>query len=115
VQTEIPDDVTRFISRHIQALDDLDALLLLRRTGIALTAEQVAAELRTSLGSAESALGALARDGIAREEKGGFRYAPAREVAAVVDGLFEAYVERPTRVIALIFSPPGAAGRQNRE
>jgi hypothetical protein len=100
----LPEEVVALIDDCIEGLDDLEALLLLRRTGIGWTSEAVSRELATAQGTVERALGRLRDRGILVETAGRFSFAPAESKRAAIDLLALAYTERPVRVISSIFS-----------
>lgn len=109
--TGLSDRVTRFIGEHIDSVEQLEVLLLLRRAaGQEWTADDVARELRIAAASAGGRLEDLERRGIlARSDgkAGAFRYSPQKgEVDDSVGDLAAAYAERRVTVINLIFSRP---------
>lgn len=109
----IPDEVRAFIAEHIDSVEQVEVLLLLRRSGDReWTADAVSDELRTNPGSAAERLADLtARRLIApaggAPERPGYRYAPGTPALdQAVRGLDQAYAERRVSVINLIFSKP---------
>jgi hypothetical protein len=107
--TGLPEGVRRFITRHIDSVEQLETLLLLSRAPDAeWTAGAVAAALYTQPASAERRLASLHEHGlVARVAEARYRFAPAdpRSVADVED-LAAAYKERRVAVITLIASRP---------
>jgi hypothetical protein len=109
---DIPAHVERFINEHVDSVELVEALLLLRRdTAREWTAEQVSGQLYTSPASAANRLEALRRSGLAARTGDGsqatYRYAPAdgeRDRAAT--DLEQVYATRRTTVINMIFSKP---------
>lgn len=105
----IPDDVRAFVHAHIDSVEQLEVLLLLRRESTrAWTGDEVARELRTNPLSAGSRLVNLKDRNLMVEEDGGrFRYAPSNvDLERAVSGLARAYAEMRVSVIDLIFSKP---------
>lgn len=109
---EIPSYVAEFIGNHVDSVELIDVLLLLKRhRGQEWTAEEVSRRLHTSPQSAANRLQALRSSGIAAGEDGApgttYRYAPRDgTLERAVNGLEEAYGSRRTTVINLIFSKP---------
>ncbi len=109
---EIPDHVARFIQDHIDSVELIDVLLLLKGDGSAAwSAEEVSRRLYTSPASAANRLEALRASSIAaatdEPSRRTYRYQPASsELARAVDDLEREYGSRRTRVINLIFSKP---------
>lgn len=104
-------EVVALLSNHITSVEELEILLLLRRSADrAWDAAAVAEELRTSESSAAKRLGDLAMGGLIEEVGDGersFRYAPASPwKRRAVDRLAELYAEAPFRVIDMIFAKP---------
>jgi len=100
--------VRRFVAVHIHSAEQLEVLLLLRaRVDETWTAATVARELRIQPDSAANRLEDLhARDLLAREEGGTYRYAPQGGARAAVDELADCYSRRKVSVISLIYSKP---------
>ncbi|MCY1046454.1 hypothetical protein OV208_34435 [Corallococcus sp. bb12-1] len=103
--------VQRFLTAHIDSIEKLEVLLLLRaRTDRAWTAPAVALELRITEASAARRLaelksgGLLLEDGVSGEA---FRFSPSQsdDVKAAAE-LSTAYAARRVSVIAFIFSRP---------
>lgn len=104
-------EVVALLSNHITSVEELEILLLLRRSADrAWDAAAVAEDLRTSESSAAKRLGDLAMGGLIEEAGDGersFRYAPASPwKRGAVDRLAELYAEAPFRVIDMIFAKP---------
>jgi hypothetical protein len=105
----IPDDVAKFIAEHINSVELLEVLLLLRaRAPEAWTAEAVAAELRINPVSARVRLDALAsKRFVAPAALDAFHYATTNASAdALVRRLADSYARRRVSVIAAIFANP---------
>lgn len=103
--TDLPDAVVELIDRYVGGIDDLELLLLLRRTGSTWTSAEAGRALATSPAPLERTLQALVAAGLVVAEGSGYRYQPATEAAReAADGLAHAYAERPVRVIGRIFS-----------
>jgi len=113
--SELPDDVGRFIADHVDNLEQLEILLLLRaQRSRELDASQVTAELRLGPSSAAERLADMAARGFlsAQGDPPRYRYAPdAAETERVIDALARCYAERRVSVITRIFSPRSDAVR----
>jgi hypothetical protein len=107
----LPDDVARFLSQHIDSVEQLEVLLLLHRAGdSAWTAEMVAAALYTQPTSAAHRLGALCDHGLL-EQVG--RHPPVYRFAAetldrgeLIATLADTYRERRVAVVTAIATNP---------
>lgn len=107
----LPNIVREFIIEHIDSVEQVEILLLLRqKTGRTWTAEAMARELRIAVSSAATRLADLKKLGFVVPVDGApgeYRYAPRTpELDETVRGLSEAYSERRVTVINLIFSKP---------
>ncbi len=107
----LPPRVQRFITAHIDSIEKLEVLLLLRtRPEPSWSAEAVSRELRISEASATRRLADLTARGLLVAEgatPSRYRYGPARsEDDADVAELAQAYAERRVSVISFIFSRP---------
>lgn len=100
----IPSDARTFIERHISSVEQLELLLLLRRTARAWTPGAASRELRTAVQSAAGRLGDLERHGLVERVDGGFRYQAAPTVDSVVGDVERVYGSHRARVISLIFA-----------
>lgn len=99
------------VARYITSVEQLEILLLLRRTcDRTWTAAAVAEELRTSEASAKNRLADLVAAGlveVSTQSVAALRYAPsAAWKRAAVDELAALYAERPYYVIDMIFAKP---------
>jgi predicted ArsR family transcriptional regulator len=109
---DLPEPVVRLIADHIDSVELIDVLLLLKRSpDRAWNAEEISQRLYTSPSSAANRLEALHASGLASvQETDGpplYRYAPSGpDLGLAVEGLEEAYGKLRTRVINLIFSKP---------
>jgi hypothetical protein len=104
-EADLPDAVVELIDRYVGGIDDLELLLLLRRTGSAWTSDDAGRALATSPGPLQRTLLELAAAGLVVAAGEGFRYEPASAADRdAVDELARAYTERPVRVIGRIFS-----------
>jgi hypothetical protein len=113
----ISDHVRRIIAEHFDSIEKLEVLLLLRRTPDKWwNADEVAAELRTSMPSVAERLETLRASRFLEEDDSSarmYRYGPDREeLDASVGALEEAYRERRVMVIGLVFSDRTAPVRQ---
>ena len=101
------DEVTQYVLEQVHAVDErevhaLPAEHLLQRV----LREEVVTELRASTPLVAANLERLQRSGLAVEEDGRFRFAPAGEaMKRLCDDVAEAYRERPVAVINLIAAP----------
>jgi hypothetical protein len=96
---DLPDDVERFIAEHVDNLEQLEILLLLR---------EVTSELRLGPDSAPARLADMAARGFlaARGDPPRYRYQPdTPEKERVINQLARCYAERRVTVITRIFSP----------
>jgi hypothetical protein len=107
-ETGVPVPVRRFIASHIVSVAQLEVLLLLRAAADKeWTAGEVARALVTQPEAAAGWLDDLLGRGLATENGGRFRYAPAgAEVERTVDALAESYANYRVAVIGLIFAGP---------
>lgn len=103
----IPPRVKRFIDAGITSVEQLELLLLLRRTRTrAWTTESASLELRTSPHSIGTRLAELAAQGLIRIDGAEFAYAASPEVDETVGELERVYATYRTRIITLIFDKP---------
>jgi hypothetical protein len=107
----LPDDVIRFLNRHIDSVEQLEVLLLLHRSVESdWTAEMVAAALYTHPASAGRRLAALCDDGLivlSPSHPGAFRYLPDRSgTGEMIATLADTYRERRVAVVTAIASKP---------
>ncbi|CAM3632134.1 hypothetical protein G4177_02355 [Corallococcus sp. ZKHCc1 1396] len=107
----LPPRVQRFLTTHIDSIEKLEVLLLLRaRTDRVWTAPAVALELRITEASAARRLaelktgGLLLQDGVSGEA---YRFSPLQpDEAQSASELAAAYAARRVSVISFIFSRP---------
>lgn len=101
--------VQRFLTTHLDSIEKLEVLLLLRaRTDRAWTASAVALELRITEASAARRLAELKTGGLLLQDgEASFRFSPGRsdDVQATAE-LATAYAARRVSVISFIFSRP---------
>ena len=107
----IPPRVQRFIATHIDSIEKLEVLLLLRtQAGREWTARDVSQELRIAETSAAARLADLAARRLVMERGGNpasYRYGPASpDDAQDVADLQDTYATRRVSVISFIFSKP---------
>ncbi len=107
-RTGLPDVVARFIADHIDSVEQMEVLLLLRREPHRRwDADAVGRELRIAAASAGDRLRDLAGRGLLEGAQDGYRYAPeSPSLGDAVDQLDAAYGERRVSVINHIFSRP---------
>ncbi|MBN8229592.1 hypothetical protein JYK02_18950 [Corallococcus macrosporus] len=102
--------VQRFITTHIDSIEKLEVLLLLRaRTDRAWSASAVALELRITEASAARRMAELRTGGLLLEDGAAdaYRFSPSRsdDVQSTAE-LASAYAARRVSVISFIFSRP---------
>ena len=112
----LPDDVCRFIKRHIHTLEQLEILLLLFRDPTrSWSAAALAAELRTNPESVRTRLGPMLTDGVAitiAATPPTYRFASqSPQLREQVRRVSQYYRERRVAVITQIFAPSSGAGR----
>jgi hypothetical protein len=104
-----PPRVQRFLQTHIDSVEKLEVLLLLRaQSSRTWTGSEVALQLRIAELSAQGRLEDLCERGLlACEVKNHFRYSPvSSNDALAVDELAVTYAQRRVSVITFIFSQP---------
>lgn len=105
----LPDDVHRFLYQHITSVEQLEVLLLARRSpGRSWSAQDMARELYSHHSSIAQRFRSLLGAGLMRESAPEhFQYAPrSRELDTTVARVDEMYRERRVAVISLIASKP---------
>jgi hypothetical protein len=107
----LPDDVSRFLSQHIDSVEQLEVLLLLHRAAeSAWTPDMVAAALYTQPASAARRLSALCDHGLLEqvgENPPAYRYiAESREQGELISTLADTYRERRVAVVTAIATNP---------
>jgi hypothetical protein len=109
---DIPDHVKAFIADHIDSVEQIDVLFILRRNPEReWTAEDVSRQLYTTPRSAANRLEALRSSEVAMATDGteqtSYRYAPrTADLRRTIDDLEEAYRSHRSTVTRLIFSKP---------
>jgi predicted transcriptional regulator len=109
--SELPKNVRRFIADHVNSVEQLEVLLLLRSDPERpWAANEVSRELATSPDAAALRLADLEEHGLISSEPGPvgrYRYGtPSRKTDADVSAVAEAYAKRRVKVISEIFSEP---------
>lgn len=100
-------DVRRFVDRHINSVEQLELLLLLRRrAGQTFTPDAASRELRTAPASAAARLDELARAKLLRRDGDAYVYAQSNELDRVLQAVESAYGSYRTRFISMIFEKP---------
>ena len=104
----IPDDVRRFVATHINSVEQLEVLLLLRAApDKQWTAREVARALVSQVGSAADWLARMTARDLLTQVDNGYRYSPpTRDVARTIDALAESFAKYRVTVVGLIFSKP---------
>ena len=95
------------VRQHIRSVWSLELLLLMRsRPGEAWRPEALVRELRASPALIATCLAKLQESGLASNEDGAWRYAPASpELQLFCDQLAVAYQTRPVALISMISAP----------
>ncbi|HMN68196.1 MAG TPA: hypothetical protein PKC28_06620 [Bdellovibrionales bacterium] len=103
----IPEDIKQFIFAHIDSVEQLEVLMLLRQDLTkSYTPTEVANEMRTSPASATLRLNTLTNQGFVEMNDGSYRFAAgATGSGELLDRLTEIYRVRRHKVLELIFSP----------
>jgi DNA-binding IclR family transcriptional regulator len=107
--SSLPHDVHQFLYQHIESVEQLEVLVLLRmRPERGWSPEEVARELYSHPASIARRLAMLLGQGLLREiEPGCYQYAPRTgELHATVLRVAEMYRERRVAVVTLIASKP---------
>jgi hypothetical protein len=112
----LPDDLCRFIERHVHTLEQLEILLLLfEDPARSWSASELARELRTNVESVCIRLAPMVTDGLTAMTSPSsptYCYRPASErLDEQVGALIRFYRERRVAVITQIFAPPTGAAR----
>jgi hypothetical protein len=105
--TGLPDDVHRFVYQHVASVEQLEVLLLARRSsGRSWSAQDMARELHSHPFSVAHRFETLLAAGLMHETAPGyFQYAPrSAELEATVARVEDMYRERRVAVISLIAS-----------
>jgi DNA-binding transcriptional MocR family regulator len=105
----VPEDVAELIESHIDSVEKLEILLLLRgERDREWTSDQVSRELRRNPSTVSRALGQLAERGLlGGSTAAGFRFAPTDgPMEQQVTRLAETYATRRVSVIQLIVANP---------
>jgi hypothetical protein len=106
---QLPEEVNRFIVDHINSVEQLETLLLLRSDPQkAWSADEVAHSLYTQPAAARMRLEDLQARGILRKSEGDrWQYSPANaETDQLIAALADLYRDRRVTVIGLIYSRP---------
>lgn len=103
--TGLPDDVRRFLAHSVDSVDQLEVLLLARRTpGRTWSAEDMARELYREPGAVTPCFESLLGRGLLRESPAGFfQYAPrSARLDLVVGRVAELYREHRATVLSAL-------------
>jgi predicted transcriptional regulator len=107
VNDPIAPKVKRFIDANISSVEQLELLLLLRRTKPRTwTAQSASLELRTSPQSVATRVSELAARGLVTIDGGEFAYGASSSADGTVGELERVYATYRTRVITMIFDKP---------
>jgi DNA-binding IclR family transcriptional regulator len=89
---ELPPEVADFVHRYVRSSDELELLLLLRRSGKPWTAVELGATVARPASSVADDLESLFRRGLVAGSGGRYRYEPdRRDLEPVMDELVETY------------------------
>jgi hypothetical protein len=106
----LPRELLAFLREHINSLEQLEVLLLLRSSADRTwTPDEVSDELRTARTSVAARLADLARRGLVESVPGAaetFRFRPPNGSGDVVNLLATTYAQRRHAVIEAIFAQP---------
>ena len=106
---DLPEDVERFIAEHVDNIEQLEILLLLRsQPSREFEPREVTAELRLGPDSAPLRLAGMAAHGFlaSRPDPPRYQYAPDHgDKERAISQLAHCYAERRVSVITQIFSP----------
>jgi len=104
----ITEEVRSFLLQHVDSVEKLEVLLLVRsQPDRDWTADQIAAELRTDPRSARLRLDDLRGSGLVAAGEAGARYLPRTPaLARAVEATASAYRTHRVAVVTLIFSRP---------
>lgn len=109
MSSDLDPELRAFVVDYIGSVVQLEALLLLRRSGAEWTAEALARELRIEVQPAAEQLQELCHRGIldCAGDPARFRYAPGHASHdPLIARLAQTYEDRRVSVIALIYSTP---------
>ena len=109
--SNLPDNVIAFIRKHIDSVEQLEMLLLLkRRADRDWTAAQVSRELSSHPDSATARLSEFCSKGLVIEKRSAesisYQYRPIPGLDSTLAQVAQAYGMYPVRLINLIFSKP---------
>jgi predicted ArsR family transcriptional regulator len=109
--SDLPSNVRRFIADHLNSVEQLEVLLLLRSDPQRVwTASEVSSELVSTPDAAALRLADLEEHGLISSEDGPvarYRYGrPSRKLESDVSAVATAYEKRRVKVISEIFSGP---------
>ena len=101
----LPQHVNQFVEAHIDSVEQLEALVLMSEDpGRAWTAAEVSKRLKTSRGSVEIRLAALAKSGLLRRADETFAYTATGVADRRVRDLARCFQRRRAAVIERIFT-----------
>ena len=107
VNDPVPPKIKRFIDANISSVEQLELLLLLRRTKTrSWTAQSASLELRTSPQSIATRIAELAVQGLVKIDGDEFTYAASSGTDGTIGELERVYGTYRTRVITMIFDKP---------
>lgn len=109
----IPEAVLLFLQREIESVRELETLLALRASSTTVTAESLAARMRSGARWTEQQLEGLHAKGLVAISAAGegppcYGYAPrTAELEAIVDAVADAYDRRRSTVVRVAFGDSG--------
>jgi hypothetical protein len=109
--SDLPEEVRRFISEHIDSVERLEVLLLLHGAPRSWTPAQISKERRSSELAVSLSLKGLAESGVILADGAGFRIHGDPKLAGTLDLLAQTYRQRHVSVITFIYTKPDGDGR----
>jgi hypothetical protein len=106
--TDIPESILSFLSRSMDSVEGLEILFLLYAAREReWTADEITAELRSSVLAVQDRLDGLERSGLIRRAEGGkCRFDESSPDAALVPELHALFAKRPFTIMNLILKNP---------
>lgn len=109
--SDLPDDVTQFLERHITSVMQLEVLLAVRSEGRTVTTRQLIRGIGGSVDQVLRAIRDLDQAGLLEQvEEGdeiGARYVASGKLDATVEHVADEYSKRKVRVVTFLLRDPG--------
>lgn len=109
--SDLPDDVTQFLERHITSVMQLEVLLALRSEGQPVTTRQLIRNIGGSVDQVLHCILALDQAGLVEQlEEGdeiGARYVASGKLDTTVGHVADEYSKRKVRVVTFLLRDPG--------